>query len=137
MALTMKQKTFCQNIVAGMTYKDAYKAAYNTKASEQVLYNESSKLMLREDINDYIKTISKPLEQAAQSKALTEREKKRSIIWDRIEQCIQSGDDSAIARYMDILNKMDAEYININRNIDEQQNNITELDTTTLLRLVE
>ena len=134
--LTPKQEKFCQCVVSGMTAKDAYIASYDTKASEQVLYNESSKLMLREDIQKRIEDMSKPLIKAAQQTALTEREKKKAIIWEEIAHAREQQDHTAIARYMDILNKMDAEYININKNIDENKENISQLDTDSLKKLV-
>lgn len=134
--LTPKQEKFCQCVVSGMTAKDAYIASYDTKASEQVLYNESSKLMLREDIQKRIEDMSKPLIKAAQQTALTEREKKKAIIWEEITHAREQQDHAAIARYMDILNKMDAEYININKNIDENKENISQLDTDSLKKLV-
>lgn len=133
MALTEKQKAFAREYVRnGGNGTQAYLNTYNSN-SETAASIESSKLLRRDDITEYIATLNKPMENRIQN----EREKKRNIIWDRINKCIESEDDGAIARYMDILNKMDAEYININKNIDEQQTNINELDTTTLLRLVE
>lgn len=133
--LTEKQETFCRNIVSGMSNKDAYISAYNSTGSDQNAWNESGKLMAREDIQERIQTLRKPLEIAAQTTALTEREKKRSILWERIQVCINNNDDAAVARYMDILNKMDAEYININRNIEDKTADIKQLDTSTLLKL--
>ena len=134
MALTNKQETFCQNIIKGMSYKDAYITAYNSKGSEQNAYNEGSKLMLREDIQERIKALSKPLEQAAQQQALTEREKKRAFLWNMIEN---AANDSDKLRAMDILNKMDSEYININRNIDDKQNEFINLNTDELKQLIQ
>ena len=40
--------------------------------------------------------------------------------------------DSDRLRAMDILNKMDSEYININRNMQDDQTAISNLDTNTL-----
>lgn len=134
--LTEKQKQFCKNVVSGMSYKDSYINAYETNCSEQVAYNESSKLMLRDDIQNEIKRISRPLEKAYQSNVLTEREKKKAIIWERINACIANNDDTSVARYMDILNKMDSEYININRNITDSNEEIQDLDTDKLIKLV-
>lgn len=136
MALTEKQEAFCRNIISGMNGKESYIAAYNSKGSDQNAYNEASKLLARDDIQERLKVLRKPLEEVAVTKALTEREKKKAIIWDRINACIANNDDSAVARYMDILNKMDAEYININKNINDNDDNITELDTDKLIRLV-
>ena len=132
MALTNKQETFCQNIIKGMSYKDAYITAYNSKGSEQNAYNEGSKLMLREDIQERIKALSKPLEQVAQQTALTEREKKRKWLWDMIENAPNDNDK---LRAMDILNRMDSEYLNINVNRDEKDNDLKVLDINTLKRL--
>lgn len=131
--LTEKQKNFCREYVRNNgNGTQAYLAAYNSKSDTSAAI-ESSKLLRRDDITEYIATLNKPMENRIQS----EREKKRFIIWDRIEQCIIAGDDGAIARYMDILNKMDAEYININKHIDDTTPDISNIDTSTLLRLVE
>lgn len=130
MALTPKQEKFCQCIVSGMSGKDSYLTAYETKCSDQVAYNEASKLMLREDVQARLEAMRKPLVQAAQTAALTERERKRAVLWDIIE----NGDNAAKCRALDILNKMDAEYININRNIDDTPK-LEGLDMDTLLKL--
>lgn len=129
--LTPKQEKFCECVVSGMTAKDAYITAYNTKASEQVLYNESSKLMLRDDIQARIADMRKPLIKAAQQTALSEREKKRAWLWDMIEN---ATNDSDRIRAMDILNKMDSEYINIQR-IEKEETPISELDTNKLIEI--
>jgi hypothetical protein len=92
--------------------------------------------MLREDIQAYIDTLTIPLQKTVQQQVISERERKKAIINERIQACIEKEDDTAIARYLDILNKMDAEYININKNIDEDKTEINNLDTNTLLRLV-
>ena len=131
--LTEKQKEFCKNVVSGMSYKDSYITAYNTNCSEQVAYNESSKLMLRDDIQEEIKRISKPLEKAYQSNVLTEREKKRAVLWE----IINTGDNNDKCRAMDILNKMDAEYINVNVNKNDSNTDLTNLDISMLKTLSE
>lgn len=131
MALTEKMKKFAREYYKnGGNGTDAYIIAYDTD-SRTTAQRESSLLLKRPDINEYIKALNLPNE----NKAISEREKKRSIIWDRINSCIISGDDAAIARYMDILNKMDSEYININRNIEDRSSEITTLDNETLLKL--
>lgn len=130
--LTEKQKSFCREYVKnGGNGTQAYLTAYDSK-SESAASIESSKLLKRDNITEYIATLNKPIENRIQN----EREKKRQIIWDRIDACLLSGDDTAIARYMDILNKMDAEYVNINRNIDDKPAEIINLDTRTLEELV-
>ena len=131
MALTEKQKNFCREYFSnGGNGTQAYLTAYNG-TSEVAAANESSLLLKRDDIRDYLNALNKPLEE----QAISEREKKRALIWQRIEYCIATNDDNAVARYMDILNKMDAEYININRNIEDKPTEIVKLDTDTLRKL--
>lgn len=133
--LTPKQEKFCRCIVSGMSAKDSYMESYNSK-SESAAMVEGMKLLKREDVTERIKQLSQPIETLAQTKALSEREKKRAIIWERIQYCIDTGNDNAIARYMDILNKMDSEYININRNIDDTTEKLDHLDVDALKTLV-
>jgi phage terminase small subunit len=131
MALTEKMKKFSREYISnGGNGTEAYIAAYDT-TNKTTAMNESSKLLKRKDINEYIKTLSIPLE----NKAISEREKKRQVLWNIIES--PDSDNNDICRAMDILNKMDHDYININKNIDDSTPAINNLDTTTLLRLVE
>jgi phage terminase small subunit len=129
--LTEKMKEFCREYVSnGGNGTQAYLTAYDSN-SETSASIEASKLLRRDDITEYIATLNKPMENRIQN----EREKKRKIIWDRIAVCIENGNDSAVARYMDILNKMDSEYININKNVDDTKTAIDELDVDTLRAL--
>lgn len=132
--LTAKQTQFCRNIVAGMTGKDAYKAAYNTNASDQVLRNESNKLLQRDDITEKIKELEKPLHNHVINTVISEREKKRNILWQFINDTNKSDSDRLKA--LDLLNKMDAEYINVTKDITEEKTNIETLDNDTLFKLV-
>ena len=128
--LTEKQKNFCREYVRNNgNGTQAYLHAYNSK-SESAASIESSKLLRRDDITQYIQALNKPMENRIQN----EREKKRTWLWNIIDNPSVSESDKL--RAMDILNKMDAEYININKNIDENKTEINNLDTSTLLRLV-
>lgn len=129
--LTEKMKHFCREYYTnGGDATKAYLAAYNT-TNETISRIEGCKLLKRADVYEYIKELNLPNE----NKAISEREKKREILWDRIQKCIEKEDETAIARYMDILNKMDSEYININRNIEENKTDISNLDMATLAKI--
>ena len=131
MSLSPKQEKFCQCIVSGMSGKDSYLTAYNCN-SDRVAYNESNVLLKRDDITERIKELSKPVINHAQNTAISEREKKRSILWDFINN--KEKDDNIRLKAMDLLNKMDSEYININRNIEEKTD-LNNLDIDTLKKL--
>lgn len=135
MSLTPKQEKFCQCIISGMSAKDSYINAYNTTGSDQNSYNEGSKLLAREDIQERLKVLRKPIEEQARTTAIMDREWKRNLIKERIEYCTMQGNDNAVARYLDILNKMDSEYINININKDDTTGVLDNLDTETLKAL--
>ena len=126
--LTEKMKAFCREYVSnGGNGTQAYLTAYDSK-NPQVAANESNKLLYRDDITEYIKSLNKPLE----NRITSEREKKRRILWDFIENNNVSDNDRLKA--LDLLNKMDSEYVNINRNI-EQKADISTLDADTLKKL--
>ena len=128
--LTEKQEKFCQCIVSGMSGKDSYYAAYDTVCNENTASREAMKLLEREDVQARLTELRKPLENHARTQALTERERKRAVLWE----IIQTGDDNAKCRALDILNKMDAEYININHNIEEKTD-ISHIDIDKLKQL--
>ena len=131
--LTPKQEKFCQCIVSGMSGKDSYITAYDSKGSDQNAYNEASKLLMREDIQARLTVLRKPIEKAAQQTALSEREKKRSFLWEVIADDTQSMSDRL--KSMDLLNKMDAEYLNVNVNKNETEVNLSGIDLNTLRTL--
>lgn len=129
MALTEKQKAFCREYFSnGGNGTQAYLAAYDSQ-SEVAAANESSLLLKRDDIQEYLATLNKPLE----DKAKSERERKRDILWGFITDPNTPNADRL--RAMDILNRMDSEYININRTIDESKPDISRIDLDKLKQL--
>lgn len=132
MALTEKMKNFCREYFSnGGNGTQAYLFAYDSSSTVSAAI-EANRLLEREDIQEYLNSLNRPLE----VKAISEREKKRELIQSRILACIEKDDDTNARGWMDILNKMDSEYVNINRNITEENNNITDLDTDNLIKLV-
>ena len=117
-----------------MSGKDAYKTAYNSK-SDRTAYNESVILLKRDDVTQRIHELLKPVQNRVQADALSEYDRLKTLAWERIEECKRNNDDTGIARYMDIVNKMNGTYININKNIEQTETPIDQLDTDTLKRL--
>lgn len=131
--LTPKQEKFCQCIVRGMDGVTAYENAYDTKASPQVKRNESMKLMKRDDITERIKELRKPLLNHIQNTAISEREEVKQLLKEFMRD--ESLPPETRMKASDQLNKMNAEYININRNIEDKSAEIDHLDAETLKRL--
>lgn len=132
--LTNKQETFCKNIVSGMNNKEAYKNAYDFKGSDQVASNEAYKLLLREDIQNRIEAIKKPLIKAEQITILNERTEQINYIKGRIKLCEQKEDENAIIRYTDQLNKILNLYKD-NETEKKEDNKLNSIDTDTLIKL--
>jgi len=132
MALTQKMTDFCTEYVKNGSVTDAYITAYNWNGGRAGAQVEGSRLLAREDIQAYIMKLRKPIEKAVKRKIVNEREYKKKLIQERIEECIERGDDAAIARYLEIWNKMDGEYVNINKDITDHDAEISNLDTATL-----
>lgn len=134
MALTPKQEKFCQCIVSGLSGKDSYITAYDTKCNANTAYVEANKLLLREDIQQKIFALRKPQEQAAQIKALSARDQQINEILERIEICKQKEDEQSLIRYYDMLNKIYSLYKET-----EQENKpdsiVNNIDTALLKRL--
>ena len=127
--LTEKMKAFCCEYVAnGGNGTQAYLTAYNSN-SDAAASIEASKLLNREDIKEYITALNKPMRE----KAISERDKKRSWLWSMIENAPNDNDK---LRAMDILNRMDSEYQNININENRNAPDLSKLDITALKDLV-
>lgn len=135
MALTPKMIRFCEEYLRCDNATDAYIAAYNWKGGKAGAQVESSRLLAREDIQAQMLRLRKPVEKAIKRKIANEREYKKNLIQERINECIERGDDAAIARYLEIWNKMDGEYLNGGK-VEDDDNGINDLDTATLLQLV-
>jgi phage terminase small subunit len=125
-------KNFCHAYARTCNATQAYLEAYDTQ-SEENAQRQGSRLLQRDDISEYLKEINQPTVNII----VNERERKRKIIWNRIERCVEREDDAAVARYMDILNKMDSEYVNINRNVEDTSKTLAGLDNEQLRQLLD
>ena len=136
MALTVKQLNFCDEYIKnGGSGVEAYMTAYNSQSRRSATI-EASRLLADGEIQKQLEKLRKPIEKAVKRKIINERDYKKKLIQDRIEECIERGDDAAIARYLEIWNKMDGEYVNITKDITDNDNAIKEMDTATLIKLV-
>lgn len=134
MKLTPKQEKFCQCVVSGMSYIDSYLATYDWNGSKNGAYTEAMKLAMREDIQEQIATLQKPIEQAIQRNAVSARQQQIDYILERRRLCEQKDDEQSIIRYNDQLNKLYGLY-NDTQQEEKKENNVAQLDTETLKKL--
>ena len=104
--LTPKQELFVQNLVKGMSQREAYKNSYNAKnMKDEVIDNNASTLFKNNEISIRYKELIKEADDKA---IMTAKERK---IW--LTKMIDSPNASNTDRLkaLDLLNKMGGEYI--------------------------
>lgn len=134
MALTEKMKSFCRAYITnGGNATKAYLTAYDWTGSNNGAEVEARTLLKRDDVSEYLRSLALPME----NQAVDEAARIRQIIWDRIAACIESGDDAAIARYTDQLNRLGGRYTNVNVNKTDTTVNLENIDLNALRTLSE
>lgn len=104
--LTPKQELFVQNLVKGMSQREAYKNSYNAEnMKDEVIDNNASTLFKSNEISVRYKELIKEADDKA---IMTAKERK---IW--LTKMIDSPNASNTDRLkaLDLLNKMGGEYI--------------------------
>ncbi len=130
--LTAKQKAFADEYIKCNNATEAYKKIYNCENSSYQTIRTNAHIVLNSDaVQDYLKTLTEHIQKEVVTTVIMDRQKKKDIINQRIRKCMETGDDAAIARYIDILNKMDAEYIQKTENVNTNTV-LTNLDTDKL-----
>lgn len=104
--LTVKQEKFVQNILNGMTQRQAYKDAYNAeKMKDETIDSEACILFKDRKVAERYQELLKEMEKVAVMSAL----EKRKLLKDMILNEKNSMGDRLKA--LDIDNKMSGEYI--------------------------
>lgn len=104
--LTAKQERFVQNIVKGMTQRQAYKDAYNAEnMKDETIDCEACLLFKDPKITARYQELIKELEKAAVMTALEKRLLLKEMVFDK------KNSMSDRLKALDIDNKMSGEYI--------------------------
>jgi hypothetical protein len=113
--LTPKQELFVKNIVLeGMNYSDAYRSAYNTEnMSDKTINERACRLKDEYKISTRIKELRAEIDSPKIMSATRRKEK--------LSEFAESDDPNVAMKAMDLLNKMDGEYI---------QKVVADVDTT-------
>lgn len=135
--LTEKQQTFARALASGKTQAEAYKEAYDCSGMNvDTIRAAGSKEANKEEVKTYVAELKQytaneyAVEQTKDSNFI------RAILYERLNTVRKQGNDTAVARYMDILNKMNGTYVNKTVNIDEKDEDIKALTTEQLKELI-
>lgn len=120
--LNAKQERFIQNIVKGMSQREAYKEAYNAKYKDEAIDNKASALFNKGEVQVRYKELMDQLEDESimsakermkwLSNVISGKEKEESYYYDDGEKIIyeKEADINTKIKAVDTLNKMSGEY---------------------------
>lgn len=104
--LTAKQERFVQNIIKGMSQRDAYKDAYNAENMKDATIDTEACLLLKDPkVSKRYQEILKEMEKTAVMTALEKRMLLKEMVFDK------KNSMSDRLKALDIDNKMSGEYI--------------------------
>lgn len=103
--LNARQERFIQNIVSGMTQRQAYKEAYKVNYDEDAIDNNASKLFNKAEVQTRYKELMQELEDEAVMTAI----EKRKMLKEMALDANNSVTDRIKA--IDTDNKMTGEYV--------------------------
>lgn len=121
--LNMRQETFVQNIIKGMSQREAYKDAYKVSYKNEAIDSKASTLFNSEKVQERYKSLLSELEDNAimtakermkwLSRVINNEEKEESKYFDDGECVVyeKTADLNTKMKAMDILNKMDGQYV--------------------------
>ena len=119
--LRPKQEKFIQNIVNGMSQRQAYKDAYSAKYSNKSIDEKASTLFNSEKVQERYRELLKKLEDESIMSAIERRRWLTKVIKGDIKHTSYDGNGNSYEneayisdkmKAIDIMNKMDGEYIN-------------------------
>lgn len=103
--LTAKQEQFVQNILQGMSQAEAYRAAYpKNKMSDKTVWEAASRLMANSKVTARLEELRRELATPAIMSA------QKRMEW--LTEVVTGEEDiNAKLKALDILNKMDGQYV--------------------------
>ena len=102
--LTAKQEAFVQNIIQGMNQADAYRSAYNTsRMTDKSIWEKASELAHNVKVSARIAELR---EQAMTPKVMNAQRRR-----EKLTELADSDDANVAMKAIDLLNKMDGEYV--------------------------
>ncbi len=137
MALTEKQMAFARLLAVGKSQYEAYVSTYDTTSTNDTAIRANAS---KEANKDEVKAYVNQLRAKYDDREAMERSKDdayiRALLVRRLEACEAKQDDTALARYIDIANKMNGTYVNITKDVTEKENKLDNLSVDELKALL-
>lgn len=140
--LTIKQEKFIQNIVNGMSQREAYKDAYNAKYKDEVIDVRACELFKSSKVQVRYNELIKQLEDESIMSAKDRMKWLSDVINGKIKHTSYNSNGDAYEneayisdkmKAIDILNKMDGQYVtklegNIGLSYEEALKKVSDTD---------
>lgn len=140
--LTIKQEKFIQNIVNGMSQREAYKDAYNAKYKDEVIDVRACELFKSSKVQVRYNELIKQLEDESIMSAKDRMKWLSDVISGKIKHTSYNSNGDAYEneayisdkmKAIDILNKMDGQYVtklegNIGLSYEEALKKVSDTD---------
>lgn len=140
--LTIKQEKFIQNIVNGMSQREAYKDAYNAKYKDEVIDVRACELFKSSKVQVRYNELIKQLEDKSIMSAKDRMKWLSDVISGKIKHTSYNSNGDAYEneayisdkmKAIDILNKMDGQYVtklegNIGLSYEEALKKVSDTD---------
>lgn len=137
--LTDKERRFCHYLVMDdMTQAEAYRMAYQTNTDNRKTVDcNASQIRKKPHVKAYIDKLWEKRAAAERYVGVTDKERRINLIWERIDECVKNGNDAAIARYLDMLAKLNGDYVNITKDISDPEKPLSKLSDEELKALLD
>ena len=121
--LTLKQEKFVQNLIQGMSQREAYKTAFEVNYKDSAIDSKASDLLSKPHIQEYYRKLTGELE----SKAVMTSQERLEFLTSVVKDDPEAGLGDKL-RAVDLMNKMTGEYITkIEADVDTEVNINVEL----------
>lgn len=111
MALTERQRNFARLIAQGTPQIDAYRMSYNSKTTNDASVRTAAwKELKKPEVAEYVNSLKEKQDAVNAMSDAQMTEFIKTLLLERIELCKSTGNETAIAKYCDILNKMLGNY---------------------------
>lgn len=136
MSLTTNQREFAALVARGERLTDAYKATFDTsRLKETSIGATASKEAQKVEVKRYIEMLKDKQNEVIQRSNIANTDSIIALIDERISICRENGNETAIAKYVDILNKMLGNYTYKDSG-DTPENEIKNMSTEELKALL-
>lgn len=118
--LTLKQEKFVQNLIKGMSQREAYKEAYNAKYKDEAIDSKASNLFNSDKVQVRYNELLKQLKDETIMSAKERMKWLSDVINGKIKHTSYNSNGDAYEneayisdkmKAIDILNKMDGQYV--------------------------